>query len=84
LFHSLFVFENYPRPINTNTSGIENNLTFRAAIEKTDYPLSVTAYEENESLVVKLHYSEEWLRQNQARRLLNQIQLILASIGSKR
>jgi non-ribosomal peptide synthetase component F len=49
-------------------------------MEKTDYPLSVTAYEENESLVVKLHYSEEWLRQSQARRLLNQIQLILASI----
>jgi non-ribosomal peptide synthetase component F len=41
----------------------------------------VTAYEENESLVVKLHYSEEWLRQNQARRLLKQIQLILASIA---
>ncbi len=81
LFHSLFVFENYPSPIDTNTSGIENHLTFRAAIEKTDYPLSVTAYEENESLVVKLHYSEEWLRQNQARRLLNQIQLILASIA---
>jgi hypothetical protein len=81
LFHSLFVFENYPSPIDTNTSGIENHLTFRAAIEKTDYPLSVTAYEKNESLVVKLHYSEEWLRQNQARRLLNQIQLILASIA---
>jgi non-ribosomal peptide synthetase component F len=32
-------------------------------------------------LVVKLHYSEEWLRQNQARRLLNQIKLILASIA---
>ncbi len=81
LFHSLFVFENYPSPMDTNTSGIENHLTFRVAIEKTDYPLSVTAYEENESLVVKLHYSEEWLRQNQARRLLNQIQLILASIA---
>jgi hypothetical protein len=67
LFHSLFVFENYPSLMDTNISGIENHLTFRAAIEKTDYPLSVTAYEKNESLVVKLHYSEEWLRQNQAK-----------------
>ncbi|WP_255430682.1 non-ribosomal peptide synthetase, partial [Xenorhabdus sp. TS4] len=48
LFHSLFVFENYPVPVaSENKAGIENTLIFRQAIEKTDYPLSLMAYEQD-------------------------------------
>ncbi|WP_244175766.1 condensation domain-containing protein, partial [Xenorhabdus vietnamensis] len=52
LFHSLFVFENYPAPEqNPNTAGIEGAVSFRQAVEKVDYPLSVMAHEQGDSLV---------------------------------
>ncbi|NQZ12489.1 MAG: non-ribosomal peptide synthetase, partial [Algicola sp.] len=43
LFHSLFVFENYPEPIGNgkDPAGIEGQVSFRQAVEKTDYPLSL-------------------------------------------
>ncbi|PHM39368.1 peptide synthase [Xenorhabdus mauleonii] len=92
LFHSLLVFENYPAPvIGDNSAGgsgneinnrIENRLTFRNAIEKTDYPLSLMAYEPDNSLKVTLSYGEEWITNKQAQRLLGQIERILYAVAS--
>ncbi|PCK01701.1 MAG: hypothetical protein COA42_22895, partial [Alteromonadaceae bacterium] len=84
LFHSLFVFENYPMPVDAENaaSGIEANISFRQAVEKVDYPLSVMAYESNnEALVVKLSYGQDWLNDTQAQQLLTQLQRIVASIS---
>ncbi|MDX7992683.1 non-ribosomal peptide synthetase, partial [Xenorhabdus littoralis] len=87
LFHSLLVFENYPAPsIGKNSASkyperIENTLAFRNAIEKTDYPLSLIAYEPDNSLIVTLNYGEEWITDKQAQRLLYQIERILHAVA---
>ncbi|WP_139292531.1 non-ribosomal peptide synthetase, partial [Xenorhabdus thuongxuanensis] len=82
LFHSLLVFENYPEPVvNENEEGIENTLTFRQAFEKVDYPVSLKAYEQDNSLIVKLNYGEDWLTDKQALRLLRQLELILYAVA---
>ncbi|PCJ98668.1 MAG: non-ribosomal peptide synthetase, partial [Alteromonadaceae bacterium] len=84
LFHSLFVFENYPMPVdaeNAETS-IEANITLRQSVEKADYPLTVIAYERNEALVVKLNYGQDWLNETQAQRLLAQLQSIVTAISA--
>ena len=82
-FHSLFVFENYPSPVETtgDDAGIESSMRFRQAIEKTDYPLSVVAYEQGESLVVYLKYGQDWLSGARANELLDQLMQILACIS---
>ncbi|WP_255296182.1 non-ribosomal peptide synthetase, partial [Xenorhabdus cabanillasii] len=80
LFHSLLVFENYPAPVVSETrDGIEKTLTFRKAIEKTDYPVLLMAYEHGDSLIVKLSYGEGWLTDEQAQRLLRQVKCILST-----
>ncbi|MEO3738490.1 amino acid adenylation domain-containing protein [Shewanella baltica] len=84
LFHSLFVFENYPMPeVDEDNMGIESSLAFRQAVEKVDYPLTVIAYEQGDSLVVNLGFSEAWLSTQDAARLLNQLERILSSIASE-
>ncbi|WP_338805220.1 amino acid adenylation domain-containing protein [Xenorhabdus griffiniae] len=82
LFHSLFVFENYPLPVaSENKAALENTLIFRQSIEKTDYPLSLMAYEQNNCLTVKLGYGEDWLTDKQAQRLLHQLERILHAVA---
>ncbi|NRD72647.1 amino acid adenylation domain-containing protein [Shewanella sp. VB17] len=82
LFHSLFVFENYPMAeIDEDNRGIESSLRLRQSVEKIDYPLSVIAFEQGDSLVVKLGFSEDWLVSHDASRLLNQLESILTSIA---
>ncbi|MCP9268403.1 amino acid adenylation domain-containing protein, partial [Xenorhabdus sp. XENO-1] len=82
LFHSLLVFENYPAPVmSEDGTGIENKLAFRQAIEKVDYPVLLMAYEQGDSLTVKLSYGEDWLAGEQARRLLRQLERILHTVA---
>ncbi|NQZ12465.1 MAG: AMP-binding protein, partial [Algicola sp.] len=81
LFHSLFVFENYPQPVNDEQNqGIESKVLYRQSIEKVDYPLLVSAFELGESLVIKLGYGKVWLDETQANRLLNQMLRILHAV----
>ncbi|QUM89316.1 amino acid adenylation domain-containing protein [Moritella sp. 36] len=72
LFHSLFVFENYPTPEGDSDEDTLN-ICLCKAVEKVDYPLSVMAYEHDGSLVIKLSYDESWLSAEQANRLLGQM-----------
>ncbi|WP_416778068.1 amino acid adenylation domain-containing protein [Xenorhabdus budapestensis] len=82
LFHSLLIFENYPAPVvNETRDGIEKTLTFRKAIEKTDYPVLLMAYEHGDNLIVKLSYGEDWLTGKQAQRLLRQVKCILSTVA---
>ncbi len=93
LFHTLFVFENYPIPTNDNTSnGIESCVSFREFIEKDNYPLSIMAYEHVDnkdegktsinSLTIKMNFGKDWLNDIQAKRLLTQLQSILRQISN--
>ena len=79
LFHSLFVFENYPIP---EQSGEGLNIKLRDSVEKLDYPLSILVYEQ-QGLHIQLKYAGEYLSENQANRLLAQIGLILAQISER-
>ena len=77
LFHSLFVFENYPMPEETE-EGL--NIKLRTSVEKLDYPLSIIAYEQ-QGLHIQLKYAEEYLSENRANKLVTQIGLILEQIA---
>ncbi|MCW8997082.1 MAG: amino acid adenylation domain-containing protein, partial [Kangiellaceae bacterium] len=81
LFHSLFVFENFPmaeETIGSNATQSDQNLvSFRQSVGKVDYPLSLTVYDQNDSLLMKLEYGEEWLSSNKAEKLLNQVAKII-------
>ncbi|OCA54807.1 non-ribosomal peptide synthetase [Photorhabdus namnaonensis] len=82
LFHSLLVFENYPAPsVSENPAGIEHTLTFRQAVEKADYPVSLVAYEHNNSLIIKFSYGKDWLTEAQTLRILGQLERILHAVA---
>ncbi|YAP80750.1 non-ribosomal peptide synthase/polyketide synthase [Xenorhabdus stockiae] len=82
LFQSLLVFENYPVPVaDENQTGIEQTLTFRRVVEKVDYPLSLIAYEQGNQFIIRFNYGEDWLTDEQAQRLLNQLERILHALA---
>ncbi|WP_434339687.1 amino acid adenylation domain-containing protein [Motilimonas cestriensis] len=83
LFHSLLVFENYPLSTDHTRTGIEAWLEVRGAVEKTDYPLTVMAYEHQEQLVAKLRACQCWMNEVQAERLLEQLRLILTAVAEQ-
>jgi amino acid adenylation domain-containing protein/non-ribosomal peptide synthase protein (TIGR01720 family) len=80
LFHSLFVFENYPTAANPEEN--QTKIIFRKSIEKLDYPLGLLAYE-NEVLHVQLKYAGEYLTEEKAMTILKQLNIILAQIPDK-
>ncbi|WP_298776679.1 non-ribosomal peptide synthetase, partial [uncultured Shewanella sp.] len=80
LFHSLLVFENYPSPVN-NADTLSVNV--RESIEKTDYPLSVIAYEGSAGLTIKLSYDGDDIEAAHATRLLNQLRLMLTRVSEQ-
>ena len=86
LFHSLFVFENFPMAEETiggnggngGNEGQGNNLvSFRQSVGKVDYPLSLTVYDQSDSLILKLEYGEDWLTSSKSEELLEQVERIL-------
>ena len=82
LFHSLFVFENYPLP---EKDADEANLTaiMRQIIEKLDYPLGCIAYDVGNKLHVQLKYDEEILTKERACEHLSKLKLILEALPGK-
>ncbi|WP_426576153.1 amino acid adenylation domain-containing protein [Xenorhabdus stockiae] len=82
LFQSLLVFENYPAPVaGEHQTGIEQSLTFRRAVEKVDYPLSLIAYEQGNQLIIRFNYGKDWLEEEQVQRLLGQLERILNAVA---
>ncbi len=80
LFHSLFVFENYPIG-KAKAAGLKFKL--RNAIEKLDYPLCIAAHEAKDNLQINLKYAGEYLSDAQATRLLKQMEKILSGIPDR-
>ncbi|WP_299005916.1 non-ribosomal peptide synthetase/type I polyketide synthase [uncultured Shewanella sp.] len=80
LFHSLLVFENYLTPVNDNDF---LPITIRDSIEKTDYPLTLMAYEGAAGLEIVLSYDGDNVDDVQVARLLNQFNLILRQVSQK-
>lgn len=79
LFDCLFVFENYPNP--EKEGGERLKIRFKDGIEKLDYPLSVTTYEENKALIFNLSYAGEIFKQDKIKNLVSTAKTILKQIG---
>ncbi|MBY7735091.1 non-ribosomal peptide synthetase, partial [Francisella philomiragia] len=78
LFHSLFVFENYPVP-DSNQQEDEYRLLpeLRYAAEKLDYPIGVTVYEHSNQLNISIKSTEDLLSKSKAQIHLNKLELLL-------
>jgi amino acid adenylation domain-containing protein len=81
LFHSLFVYENYPMPTLTDASD-ENKLSpqLKYAVEKLDYPIGLAAYELADQLVIKLKSDGQILSEEKADDNLSKISMLLEAI----
>uniref|UniRef100_UPI003D0E8723 amino acid adenylation domain-containing protein n=2 Tax=Gynuella sp. TaxID=2969146 RepID=UPI003D0E8723 len=83
LFHSLFIFENYPMSNLSQTTEIGTHMVIREFYEKADYPLVVKAYEYEDRLMMTLNYSQDWLQPLQAQRLCDQLKQIVMQVVSQ-
>ena len=81
LFDTLFVYENYPTPVNNNDDN-SLNITFKEAIEKLDYPISVIAYETNKQLNFSLKYAGELFESNIMEGLLSTYSTLLTGVSN--
>ena len=76
LFHSLFDYANYPAPKDDDSTKVD----LIGSIEKVDYPLSVQAYEYNNSLIVILQHDESILSQEKASHHLETLKTIISQV----
>ena len=63
LFHSLFVYENYPVP---EANRAMSRISFRESIEKIDYLLSITVLEHDERLTISFGYDGDYITEEKA------------------
>ncbi|MBP7006902.1 MAG: amino acid adenylation domain-containing protein, partial [Candidatus Pacebacteria bacterium] len=80
LFDSLFVYENYPSPMNEESLN-RIRISFQEAVEKLDYPLVVIAYEANNAVTFKLKYADELFDKKTMEHLLLLIKVFLEQIA---
>ncbi|PZX36282.1 non-ribosomal peptide synthase protein (TIGR01720 family)/amino acid adenylation domain-containing protein, partial [Nonlabens dokdonensis] len=80
LFHSLFVFENYPTP--KGSSREISKARMRDAIEKSDYPLNIKAYEYSDALTIELQYDGDYLTEEKVNSHLVRLEQILGQVIS--
>ncbi len=80
LFETLFVFENYPEPKLDDYK--ELRIRFKEGLEKSDYPLGILAYEENNSLVITLQYASELFDKETILEILSLMERLLEQIIS--
>ena len=81
LFHSIVVFENYPMDESTSE---KDDMKFRKAVEKLDYPIGLIAYESAKGLELLLKSSSDWLSENRCLQLLEQMKLVLEQLIMKK
>ncbi|MDR7132805.1 hypothetical protein J2X69_005180, partial [Algoriphagus sp. 4150] len=77
LFHSLFVFESYPIP---KESDYVLKFVAKNVSEKINYPLGVLAYEHNNVLSIYLHYDGYYLNEEKARAHMGMLDLLLKEV----
>ncbi|WKL50105.1 amino acid adenylation domain-containing protein [Flavobacterium pectinovorum] len=78
IFHSLFVFENYPVSRGSGKKALK--ISRRKSIEKADYPLSIMAYEYGERLIIKLDYDGQYLKEENAQGHLVTLEHIISQV----
>ncbi|TQV87106.1 non-ribosomal peptide synthetase [Aliikangiella coralliicola] len=82
LFHSLLVFENYPVAEKAaDTDKHQLHAQFENALEKVDYPLGLLAFEQNDSLGIRLNYDAKYLSQCRAEKIIEQLNVLLCQLA---
>nr|WP_260232358.1 non-ribosomal peptide synthetase [Chryseobacterium lactis] len=79
IFSSLFVYENYPVP----KGGDDNNelgFVFRDSVEKLDYPLGIMAFEQGESVTMKINYEGVLFEQHTMEQMIEGMKTVLHQI----
>ena len=79
LFHSLFVYENYPMPEGDNGDDL-SKINIRGVIEKVDYPMSIMALEDNQYLTIKLGFDQKYMSETKAKKHLESLESILKEV----
>ena len=77
LFHSLFVFENYPLDSDDETEFVCKR---RRGVEKVNYPLNFVAYEKDSNIVCKLEYADLIIDKNRVTQGLEVYSTILQNL----
>ena len=81
LFATMVVYENYPIPTNKDNQEANTLMPiFLSSVEKTDYPLTILAYEKDSVLSVEIKYAGELFEEKQIERLLKLMSLLLQQI----
>ncbi len=77
IFHSLFIYENYPLP----KGGTDlSDLVFRETIEKVDYPLSIMTFEHPDLLTLKIGYDAKYLTGEKVLQHIATLEMILRQV----
>jgi amino acid adenylation domain-containing protein/non-ribosomal peptide synthase protein (TIGR01720 family) len=77
MFHSLMIYENYPTS-SEESGGLK--ISFRNGFEKTNYPLSVLAYEQENTISIILQYDEKYLEEDKAMKHLSAFKSIIEQV----
>ena len=78
IFHSLFVFENYPV---SQSSGVDfPKFSIRDVIDKVDYPLCMVVYEQKESIAINLKFDANHLTKERVRDHMETLSHILDQV----
>jgi len=77
LFHSLFIYENYPV---AKESSPGPKVSIRGFAEKLDYPLSISAYEGENKLVIQFGYDEHYVGSLKSEQILSTVEHIIKQV----
>ena len=80
-FYSLLVYENYPTAAPDPEALLQPIL--RDAIEKVDYPLSLTVHEQGEEVLIQLGYDASLLAQEDAQTLGERLRFLLEQVPER-
>ncbi|KZN49806.1 non-ribosomal peptide synthetase [Pseudoalteromonas luteoviolacea] len=85
LFHTLFVFENYPIPEvqESDAERVEQAMQYRETREKSDYPITVIVTATPEQVEFSLNYCAQQIDASQAEQLIAQLQIIVNAIATE-
>ncbi|MDN3695553.1 amino acid adenylation domain-containing protein [Chryseobacterium tructae] len=83
IFSSLFVYENYPVPQGGDGNN-ELGFVFKDSVEKLDYPLGIMAFEQGESVTLKINYEGVLFEQKTMEQLIDGMKTILTQILENR
>jgi amino acid adenylation domain-containing protein/non-ribosomal peptide synthase protein (TIGR01720 family) len=82
LFDCIFVYENYPNPLNTEQDYRKAlRIKFKDCIEKLDYPLGLMAYETKNGITCILRYAAEIFAKDKMKNMLSTMKTLANQVA---